>query len=112
MKLILIYQPEDADKNKEYIKLYENECKRRGLECTLKITGRPGCGVTDFAALTDGCSPDKDIFINRSRDAVLTEYLEAIKNTVSYKHWIFGHYHDDRVIDDKETLVYRKMIRI
>ena len=76
MQLILIYQQEDADKNIEYIKLYENQCKRRGLECTLKITGRPGCGVTDFAALTEGCSPDKDIFINRSRDAVLTEYLE------------------------------------
>ena len=43
---------------------------------------------------------------------VLTEYLESIKNTVSYKHWIFGHYHDDRVINDKETLVYRKTIRI
>lgn len=77
MNLILIYQQEDADKNIEYIKLYENECKRRGLECTLKITGRPGCGVTDFDRLTAGCSPDKDIFINRSRDAVLTAYLES-----------------------------------
>ena len=43
---------------------------------------------------------------------VLTEYLQTVKDTVSYKHWIFGHYHDDRVINDKETLVYCKMIRI
>ena len=76
MDLILIYQREDADKNAEYIKLYENECKRRGLECTLKITGRPGCGVTDFPEIISGCDPDKDIFINRSRDAVLSSYLE------------------------------------
>jgi hypothetical protein len=97
MKLILIYQPEDADKNKEYIKLYENECKRRGLECTLKITGRPGCGVNDacgdgsfddvpgdagdcsgagdFSWLIEGCSPAEDIFINRSRYAQITYFL-------------------------------------
>jgi RimK family alpha-L-glutamate ligase len=97
MNLILIYQQEDADKNIEYIKLYENECKRRGLECTLKITGRPGCGVTDFSTLTEGCSPGKDIFINRSRDAVLTEYLEERGFTV-YNNSLIAQLGNDKLL--------------
>ncbi len=63
--------------------------------------------------LTHCASTSTQALIRQDLQAdVLTEYLESIKNTVSYKHWIFGHYHDDRVIDDKETLVYHKMIRI
>lgn len=131
MKLILIYQPEDADKNKEYIKLYENECKRRGLECTLKITGRPGCGVNDacgdgsfddvpgdagdcrdadacvgtgvyggagdFSWLIEGCSPAEDIFINRSRYAQITYFLEEKGYTV-YNNSLVAELGNDKLL--------------
>lgn len=41
-----------------------------------------------------------------------TDYLEDIKNSVNYKKWFFGHYHDNKNIFDKEILIYEQMIRI
>ena len=41
-----------------------------------------------------------------------TEYLERIKNTVKYKKWFFGHYHDNVNVNDKEILLYEQIIRI
>ena len=77
MKLLLIYQGIDAQKNIEYIKLYEDECKRRGLEFSLRIADAPLCsGTKDFSWLIEGCSPAEDIFINRSRYAQITHFLE------------------------------------
>ena len=77
MKLLLIYQGIDAKKNIEYIKLYEDECKRRGLEFSLYITEAPPCGAPfDLTRLIEGCSPAEDIFINRSRYAQITHFLE------------------------------------
>ena len=77
MKLLLIYQGIDAKKNIEYIKLYEDECKRRGLEFSLCITEAPPCGAPfDLTRLIEGCSPAEDIFINRSRYAQITHFLE------------------------------------
>ena len=41
---------------------------------------------------------------------VLTDYLQKIEEKISYKHWYFGHYHADRRIDGKHTVLYRTMI--
>ena len=43
-------------------------------------------------------------FYERDR---LTDYLEKIKNTVDFKKWFFGHYHNDYVVDDKFVMMYR-----
>lgn len=40
----------------------------------------------------------------------LTDFLEDIKNSIKYKHWYFGHFHDDRDIDEKHTLLYNNII--
>lgn len=40
----------------------------------------------------------------------LTDFLEDIKNSIKYKHWYFGHFHDDRDIDEKHTLLYYNII--
>lgn len=42
----------------------------------------------------------------------MSDTLEKFRQCIDYKHWFFGHYHLDRVINDKETVVYDKMIRI
>ena len=39
----------------------------------------------------------------------LTEFLEEVKNTVSYKKWFFGHYHSDSVLDEKHTCAYYRI---
>ena len=42
----------------------------------------------------------------------LTDYLETLKQTLTYDHWYFGHYHEDLEVSDKETLLYYKIRRI
>jgi len=43
---------------------------------------------------------------------ILTEYLEQIKNTVSFEHWFYGHYHKDRTIYNKFTCVCDAVIEL
>ncbi len=42
----------------------------------------------------------------------VTDYLEFIKNYANYKKWFFGHYHENKNINDKEILIYEQIIRI
>lgn len=42
----------------------------------------------------------------------LTSYLEEIRQTVQYRKWFFGHYHENRNLGDKEILIYEQIIRI
>lgn len=42
----------------------------------------------------------------------LTDYLEIIKQTTEYEKWFFGHYHIDKVIDEKDLCVFRKIMQI
>ena len=41
-----------------------------------------------------------------------TDYLEEVRQTVKYKKWFFGHYHDNRNVNEKEILLYEQIIRI
>ena len=40
----------------------------------------------------------------------LNQYFEEIKDKCDFKHWYFGHYHQDQSINDKFTLVYDKLL--
>ena len=40
------------------------------------------------------------------------EFLDVIDNKVNYKHWYFGHYHEDMGIDEKHTAVYDYVFKI
>lgn len=42
----------------------------------------------------------------------LTDYFEEVKQTVDYKKWFFGHYHDNRNVNAKEILLWEQIIRI
>lgn len=41
---------------------------------------------------------------------MLTDFLDILKNQVSYDKWYFGHYHIDREVDQKHTAVFNKII--
>ena len=43
---------------------------------------------------------------------VLTDYLEQVEEQVKYKYWYFGHYHEDRRVDEKHTLLYRAVLPV
>lgn len=39
-------------------------------------------------------------------DAELTDFLERVMHTVTYKQWFFGHWHRDREIDEKHRALW------
>lgn len=45
-------------------------------------------------------------------DDILTDYLQELEDKLEYKHWYFGHYHNDMSIDDKHTLLYYAILEI
>lgn len=43
---------------------------------------------------------------------ILTTYLEEVRQTIEYKKWFFGHYHDNKNVNTEEILLYEQIIRI
>ena len=43
---------------------------------------------------------------------LLTAYLEEIHQSVKFKKWFFGHYHDNRNVNAEEILLWEQIIRI
>ena len=42
----------------------------------------------------------------------LTDFLEENCNRSQFHYWLFGHYHDNRIIDEKYVLLYEQMVRV
>lgn len=42
----------------------------------------------------------------------VTTMLEAIRQRLNYQHWYFGHFHKDRLIDERHTAVFAEVLRI
>lgn len=60
------------------------------------------------------CSTSTQVLLGGSlfQPNVLTDYLENIRQTVQFKKWFFGHYHDNRNVSTQEILLYEQIIRI
>lgn len=42
----------------------------------------------------------------------LTNFFEDIKSRLDFKYWLFGHYHDNRIIGQKYILLYEQIIEL
>lgn len=42
----------------------------------------------------------------------LNEYFEKVRQSVQFKKWFFGHYHDNKNVNAQEILLYEQIIRI
>ena len=42
----------------------------------------------------------------------LTNYFQELRETVQFKKWFFGHYHDNKNVNAEELLLYEQIIRI
>lgn len=42
----------------------------------------------------------------------LTRFLFEVERRLDYRHWFFGHYHEDRDIDERQTVVFKDVIEI
>ena len=73
--------------------------------------------------LSENYDPEEvqDIVDNMSSDPdalyafgeMLTDYLQNIKQTVDYKHWLFGHMHVNQTYHwERSTCLYEQIIRI
>lgn len=40
----------------------------------------------------------------------LTDFLEEVKQITDYHYWLFGHYHDNRAIDEKHILLWEQIV--
>lgn len=40
----------------------------------------------------------------------LTDYLETLKDNCRFRYWFFGHYHDNRVLQQKYVLLYEQIM--
>ncbi|MEE0264760.1 MAG: metallophosphoesterase [Acutalibacteraceae bacterium] len=43
---------------------------------------------------------------------VLTDFLDEIKENLTYKKWFWGHYHMDIAFDEKHTMIFDKVIKL
>lgn len=52
------------------------------------------------------------VFSGRAKPDELNRYFEDVQQTIAFKKWFFGHYHDDRQLIDKHILLYDQLVRV
>ncbi len=74
--------------------------ERAGLRVDYVLTHE--APTSTLMELADGVFPPDE----------LTDYLEGIKQRLSYTEWYFGHHHDDIAVNDKDIMLYHRMHRL
>jgi DNA repair exonuclease SbcCD nuclease subunit len=98
----LTWWPEERPTDAEYQEGLSN-LERHGWEVDFVITH-----TCPSSAL-----PLINTLFDKSKNAdEITEYLEQIHRKLRYKHWYFGHFHQDHQLDDQQTIVYHKVLKI
>jgi hypothetical protein len=46
------------------------------------------------------------------QDEKLNTFFDDLESRLNYKHWYFGHFHMDKRIDDKHTVLYDRIIEL
>ena len=42
----------------------------------------------------------------------LTDFLENVREKASFHYWLFGHYHNNKIIDDRFVLLWEQMVQV
>lgn len=60
------------------------------------------------------CAPTSIALMeNRHNEAdPLTDFLQEVKEKTRYHYWLFGHYHDNRAIDEKHILLWEQIVQV
>lgn len=43
---------------------------------------------------------------------ILTNYFEELEDKLEFRHWFFGHYHDNMELDERHTLLYERIVQL
>ena len=70
--------------------------------------------TVDYIFTHDCCNQLKNILQwKKPQNTELNKYFDNLETKVNYKHWYFGHYHEDRVFDDKKhTVLYHDVFKV
>ena len=41
-----------------------------------------------------------------------TDFLEEVKGKADYHYWLFGHYHDNKAVDEKHILLWEQIVQV
>ena len=75
----------------------------------LRIKGRPSKVQSD----THSGQGSLALMENRHNEAdPLTDFLQEVKERAHYHYWLFGHYHDNRAIDEKHILLWEQIVQV
>ena len=47
-----------------------------------------------------------------SNELNIAKYFEELRQTIKFKKWFFGHYHENKNVTAEEILIYEQIIRI
>lgn len=69
-------------------------------------------GVDDIIThYTPGSITDQ--ISNRAyRHDLLTDFLEEMRAKGKFRYWLFGHYDDNRVLDDRRILLWEQIVQV
>ena len=42
----------------------------------------------------------------------LTDFLQEVRERAKYYYWLFGHYHDNKAVDEKHILMWKQIVQI
>lgn len=42
----------------------------------------------------------------------LTDFLQEVRERAKYHYWLFGHYHDNKAVDEKHILLWEQIVRV
>lgn len=87
--------PEEMPSDKEY-RLALKTVERMNWNVDYVVTH---CGPTSVVQQLD----------SRYESDPLTDFLERIRKRIQCHYWLFGHYHDNQIIDDKYVLLWEQM---
>ena len=63
--------------------------------------------------ITHCASTSITLSMNRHNEADhLTEFLEMVDRRLEYEYWFFGHFHDNRSVDQKHILLWEQIVQI
>lgn len=105
----------DKDLRKPRISWWEEELPNKAEMDEGLINLKKYNNKVDYILTHD--APDKYLNFSWNResfkdDRAFKEYLDEIDNTIEFKHWYFGHHHEDIEIDFKHTVVFNKIIKL
>ena len=42
----------------------------------------------------------------------LTDFLQEVRERARYHYWLFGHYHDNKAVNEKHILLWEQIVRV